>query len=35
VPKFCDELYKKSENDFYKGIGKLTKGFIISEKDVV
>ncbi len=33
VPAFCDELIVKSINDFYKGIGKITKGFLISEKE--
>lgn len=33
VPAFCDELCAKSNNDFYKGIGKITKGFLISERE--
>lgn len=33
-PRFCDELHKKAENKFYKGVANLTKGFITIDKDV-
>ncbi|HEY9206567.1 MAG TPA: molecular chaperone TorD family protein [Candidatus Methanoperedens sp.] len=35
VPGFCNDLCRKSDNDFWKGIGKLTEGFMILEKDVL
>ncbi len=35
VPLFCDELYKKSSNDLYRGISRITKGFLISEKELL
>ncbi|GFO97388.1 anaerobic dehydrogenase-like protein [groundwater metagenome] len=35
APAFCDELCEKSSNDFYRGIGKITKGFLISEKELL
>ncbi|MDP3103287.1 MAG: molecular chaperone TorD family protein [Candidatus Methanoperedens sp.] len=35
APVFCDELCEKSSNDFYRGIGKITKGFLISEKELL
>lgn len=35
VPDFCDDLYKSKRSDFYKGIAKITKGFIFLEKDVI
>lgn len=35
APVFCDELCEKSGNDFYRGIGKITKGFLISEKELL
>lgn len=31
--EFCDELCEKSSNDFFRGIGKITKGFLISERE--
>ena len=31
VPAFCDALYNYEGTDFYKGIAKLTKGFILLE----
>ncbi len=33
VPDFCDDLYKSEKSDFYKGIAKITKGFIFMDKD--
>ena len=33
VPDFCDNLYKSEQSDFYKGIAKITKGFIFLDKD--
>lgn len=35
APAFCDELYEKSGNDFFRGIGKITKGFLISEGELL
>ncbi len=35
VPAFCDELCEKSSNDFFRGIGKITKGFLISERELL
>lgn len=35
VPAFCDELSEKSTNDFFRGIGKITKGFLISEMELL
>ncbi|MDI6885549.1 MAG: molecular chaperone TorD family protein [archaeon] len=35
VPAFCDALYNYERSDFYKGIAKLTKGFILLEDAVV
>ena len=35
APAFCDELYEKSTNDFFRGIGKITKGFLISEMELL
>ncbi len=35
APVFCDELFEKSGNEIYRGIGKITKGFLASEKDVL
>lgn len=35
VPEFCDEVCEKSMSHFYKGIAKLTKGFIALEKDAL
>lgn len=32
VPDFCDDLYKSEQSDFYKGIAKITRGFIFLEK---
>ena len=28
VPKFCEKMYEKAELDFYKGLAKLTSGFL-------
>lgn len=33
VPGFCDELFRNSSSDFFRGIGKLTRGFLALEKD--
>ncbi|NYT00667.1 MAG: molecular chaperone TorD family protein [Methanocellales archaeon] len=33
VPDFCEDLYKNEQSDFYKGIAKITKGFIFLDKD--
>jgi anaerobic sulfite reductase subunit A len=35
VPTYCDALYTYEGSDFYKGIAKLTKGFIRLEDAVV
>lgn len=31
VPWFCDDVVQKAESDFYRGIAKLTKGFLLLE----
>jgi putative dimethyl sulfoxide reductase chaperone len=28
VPDFCEQMYHKSELDFYRGIARLTRGFV-------
>ncbi len=28
IPYFCEEMIKKAQEDFFKGIGQLTKGFV-------
>lgn len=33
VPNLCDEILKKSESDFYKGIASITKEFLEIEKE--
>ena len=35
VPDFCDALYECELSDFYKGIAKLTKGFLLLEDAVI
>ncbi len=35
VPDFCDDLYECELSDFYKGIAKLTKGFLLLEDAVL
>jgi len=35
VPYFCDALYEYKQSDFYKGIAKLTKGFLLLEDAVI
>jgi TorA maturation chaperone TorD len=35
VPDFCDELYECELSDFYKGVVKLTKGFLLLEDAVI
>ncbi|MDO8726928.1 MAG: molecular chaperone TorD family protein [Candidatus Methanoperedens sp.] len=35
APVFCDELFEKSGNEIYRSIGKITKGFLASEKGVL
>lgn len=35
VPEFCDELYECELSDFYGGIARLTKGFLLLEDAVV
>ncbi|MFQ6072669.1 MAG: molecular chaperone [Methanosarcinales archaeon] len=32
VPNLCEEIIKKSESDFYKGIARITKEFLEMEK---
>jgi len=32
VPQFCDDVAQKAESDFYRGIAKLTKGFLALEQ---
>lgn len=34
-PKFADELYKRAESNFYRGLAQLTKGFIAVDKDII
>lgn len=33
-PRFCDELSKRAESKFYRGVADLTKGFINIDKEV-
>ncbi len=35
VPDFCDALYEYKQSDFYKGVAKLTKGFLLLEDAVI
>ena len=35
VPDFCDALYDYEKSDFYKGISKITKGFITIDLNMV
>ncbi|MCK4475544.1 MAG: molecular chaperone TorD family protein [Methanophagales archaeon] len=35
VPDFCDALYECELSNFYKGIAKLTKGFLLLEDAVI
>ena len=35
VPDFCDALTENKLSDFYKGIAKLTKGFILLEEAMI
>lgn len=35
VPDFCDALTENKLSDFYKGIARLTKGFILLEEAVI
>ena len=35
VPNFCDALYNYKLSNFYKGIAKLTKGFILFDSAVI
>ncbi len=34
VPVFCGEVIKYSETDFYKGLGRLTRGFMATEEEL-
>ncbi len=35
TPGFCDELSIKSRSDFYRGMGKLLKGFLVIDKEIL
>jgi anaerobic sulfite reductase subunit A len=35
VPAFCDALYKYEMSDYFKGIAKITKGFILLDTLVI
>lgn len=35
VPRFCDDLFAKSRSDFYRGIGRITKGFLFLDMGLV
>lgn len=35
APGFCDELFKKSRSDFYRGIGKILRGFLAIDKEIL
>ncbi len=35
IPEFCDRVYSKANTDFYKGVSKLTKEFILSEYEAI
>jgi TorA maturation chaperone TorD len=32
VPDFCDGLFASDQSDFYKGIAKFTKGFLLFDR---
>ena len=33
IPKFCDAALKEARTDFYRGVAKLTKGFLQLEEE--
>jgi len=35
MPNYCDALYEYKLSDFYKGIAKITKGFILLDDTVI
>lgn len=35
VPRFCDDLFASEHSDFYKGIAKITKGFLAFDSAVI
>ncbi len=35
VPGFCGDIFEKSSSDFFRGIGKLTIGFLMMEKEAL
>ncbi len=35
APKFCDDLYESKQADFYKGIAKVTKGFLLLDSELI
>lgn len=35
VPGFCDELFETSKSDLFRGIGKIAKGFLVSEEELL
>jgi TorA maturation chaperone TorD len=35
VPRFCDVMEKEARLDFYQGIARLTKGFVLDEAETV
>ncbi|UZE92260.1 MAG: molecular chaperone TorD family protein [Methanosarcinales archaeon] len=35
VPKFCDDLYDNKRSDFYKGIAKIAKGFLLLDSELI
>ncbi|OKY78643.1 MAG: putative component of anaerobic dehydrogenase [Candidatus Methanohalarchaeum thermophilum] len=35
IPDFCDDLYEKTDSDFYKATSLITKGFLEFEKEFI
>ncbi|MBW6517972.1 MAG: molecular chaperone TorD family protein [ANME-2 cluster archaeon] len=35
VPDFCDELFASDKSDFYQGIAKFTKGFLLFDRQTL
>jgi anaerobic sulfite reductase subunit A len=35
VPQFCEDIIKSPNSDFYKGIAKITKGFLVFDSSMM
>ena len=35
VPRYCEEMFKEANLDFYRGIAQLTRGFVLEENEKV